>query len=267
MRAGRDWVAGFMKRNREISLRKPENISAAFNRTNVGQFFTLLEELMKKFYFPPSCIYNYDETGITTVPNKPTKILSLRGKKQVGSLSSAERGTTTVEICCNAIGQFIPPLIIFPRIRRNPLFETGLPPETRAVYHPSGWMQSEIFAPIWMNHFIQYAKPSETHPVLLILDGHATHVKNINLIEMARENNTHILVLPPHTSHRMQPLDVSFMYPVSVYYEQAVKSWLRNNPGKVVTVQDVGGLFGQAYVKAATPQNAISGFKNWNLSF
>ena len=268
--AGRDWVDGFLKRNQEMSIRVPENTSAArasaFNKTNVGNFFELLDNLMGRFRFPPSAIYNCDETGITTVPNKPSKIIARRGKKQVGSLSSAERGVTvTTLICCNAMGQYIPPLIIFPRVRKNPLLEIGLPPETKIVYHPSGWMQSEIFAPTWINHFVKYARPSLENPVLLILDGHSTHVRNLTLLEVARQNNIHILVLPPHTSHRLQPLDVSFMFPLSTFYEQHVKTWLRNNPGRVISVMEVGSLFGQAYMRAATAQNAISGFKNTGI--
>lgn len=77
---------------------------------------------------------------------------------------------------------------------------------------------------------------------------------------MAREKNVHILVIPPHTSHRIQPLDVSFMKPLSTYYEQEVRTWLRNNPGKVVTIHDVSSLFGRAYPRAATPQISISAF-------
>lgn len=268
--AGRDWVDGFLKRNKEISIRVPENTSSArasaFNRINVGKFFELLGDLMERYNFPASAIYNCDETGITTVPNKPSKIVARKGKKQIGTLSSAERGTTiTSLICCNALGQYIPPLIIFPRVRKNPLLEIGLPAETKVVYHPSGWMQSEIFAPTWINHFIHYAKPSPEQPTLLILDGHATHVRNLQLLEIARENNIHILVLPPHTSHRLQPLDVSFMYPLSTFYEQSAKTWLRNHPGRVITVAEVGGLFGLAYIRAATTQNAISGFKNTGI--
>lgn len=203
---------------------------------------------MEKYKFSASRIFNCDETGISSVPNKPSKIFSLKGKKQVGCLSSGERGTlVTAEICFNAVGLYIPPLLIFPRVRKNPAFENGLPHEAIVECHPSGWMQSEIFADIWFPHFLKYAKPTKEDPVLLILDGHATHIKNLKVVELARENHVHILVLPPHCSHRLQPLDVSFMFPLSTYYEQETKIWLRNNPGKVVTLHDMSKLFGVAY--------------------
>ena len=87
-------------------------------------------------------------------------------------------------------------------------------------------MQSEIFVPKWFHHFLLPTKPTAEDPVMLIFDGHATHTNNITLIEMARENDVHILVIPPHTSHRLQPFDVSFMGPLNSYYEQAVRVWL-----------------------------------------
>lgn len=268
--AGRDWVYNFMKRHQEISLRRPENTSAAraaaFNKPNVLKFFNLLGELFDKFNFPPSRVYNCDETGITTVPNKPSKILSMKGKKQIGVLTSGERGTlVTAEICFSATGQYVPPLMIFPRAKKNPIFEVGLPPESIVMCHPSGWMQTNIFAPTWFDHFLRFAKPSEADPVLLILDGHSTHTKNINLVESAKQNHVHILVIPPHTSHRLQPLDVGFMGPLSAYYEQEAKSWMRNNPGKIITLYDVGKLFGAAFQRAASSQNAVNSFKHTGI--
>ena len=202
-----------------------------------------------------------DETGITTVPNKMLKIMSLKGKKQVGALTSAEKGTrVTAEICFNALGNYIPPLPVFPRKKVNPLFGAVTPPETQVVCHPSGWMQSEIFAQKWFNHFLHHTKPTVDDPVLLIFDGHATHTKNIELIEMARENYVHLLVIPPHSSHRMQPLDVSFMVPLNTYYEQEVRKWLRNYPGKVITIYQLGALFGAAYRRSASTSTTINGF-------
>lgn len=44
--------------------------------------------------------------------------------------------------------------------------------------------------------------------------------------------------------HRMQPLDVSFMKPLSTAYDDAVRQWLRENPGRVVSIYQIAGLFG-----------------------
>lgn len=146
--AGRDWVNNFMRRHSELSLRQPESTSAAracaFNRTIVAQFLSLLENLMITHNFPPRRIYNCDETGISTVPTKMSKVLSLKGKKQVGALASAERGTlTTAEICFNAVGHYIPPFMVFPRVKTSVSFSQGLPPESVVACHPSGWMQMD----------------------------------------------------------------------------------------------------------------------------
>ena len=101
--------------------------------------------------------------------------------------------------------------------------------------------------------------------MLLILDGHSTHTKILEIIDLAREHSVVLLCLPPHCSHRMQPLDVSFMKPLSTYYDQEPEKWLRNNPGRIVTTFQITELFGYAYVKAATSQIAANGFRKTGI--
>ena len=43
------------------------------------------------------------------------------------------------------------------------------------------------------------------------IEEHKTHAKSLPTIDYARENGIVIIVsLPPHTSHKLQPLDRSF---------------------------------------------------------
>ncbi|XP_072398252.1 uncharacterized protein [Diabrotica undecimpunctata] len=221
--AGKYWLYLLLNRHPQLTLRTPENTSAArasgFNKVSVDTFFALLAELQDKYALSASRTYNCDETGITTIPNKPTTIISVKGKKQVGNLTSGERGILiTAEICVSAAGHYVPPLLIILRQRRNPIYEINLPRGSIVTFHKSGWMQTEIMSNIWFPHFLKHIHPTENNPVLLILDGHSTHVKNLALIETARQHHVHILLTPPHTSHKLQPLDVSFMYPLSNYY-------------------------------------------------
>ncbi|XP_055918448.1 uncharacterized protein LOC129950541 [Eupeodes corollae] len=220
--AGEDWANNFLKRNATISLRKPEATSAAramgFNRVAVANFYNLLEECIEKYGFSSSRIFNVDETGITTVAKSLGKILATRGRKQVGSLSSSERGQLlTVEICMSADGSYMPPMFIFPRKRMKAELMDGTPPNSWGECNKNGWITKDLFLK-WFKRFIEWSRATKEQPVLLLLDGHASHVKSIEVIDVARASGVVMLCFPPHCTHRMQPLDVTFMKPLSSYY-------------------------------------------------
>lgn len=264
-KAGKDFYYDFMKRHKDLRLRTAESTSlqraAGFNKEQVGRFFSKLNEMMEKFKFSPAKIYNADETGVTCVHNNKLKVMSMRGKKQVGKLTSAERGkNVTLLLSINASGDlFIPPLFVFPRVRLDEELKKDAPLGSIFDAQPSGWITVEGFLK-WLKVFTERVNPTETSPALLIIDGHASH-KDLNVITFAKENHIHMLSLPPHTSHRLQPLDRTVMKPFKNAYNEACSMWMRKYPNIKIALKDIAGLVNTAFSKICRMEIAQSGFK------
>eukprot|EP00064_Thunnus_orientalis_P026252 superscaffoldBa00016011_g26746 len=214
---------------------------------------------MDRYSFPPHMIYNMDKTGVTTVQT-PKQIVREMGKKQVVSVTSAERGElVTVACAVNATGNAAPPMFIFSHVHFKDHFIRGSP--AGSIHHAtkSGWTNEETFV-MFLEHFIHHTDCSIDHLVLLILDNHESHI-SLKAVKTAKENGVVVLTLPPHTSHRLQPLDKTVYGPLRTYYNRAMDGWMRTNPGKTATINDIPGLVKEAFMSAMTPRNIISGFK------
>ena len=141
------------------------------------------------------------------------KVIAQKEKHVVASITSGEKGvTTTVLVAMSAISSFIPPMFIFKRKRMKDSLLDNAPPGTIGGCSDNGWITTALFEK-FIKHFVHHVKCSLSDKVLLIFDGHKTHTKNLKLIEYAREKGLILLSLPPHTSHKLKPLDRSFFKP------------------------------------------------------
>ena len=74
-----------------------------------------------------------------------------------------------------------------------------------------------------------------------------------------------LFILPAHTSHVTQILDVSCFGPLKKnIYNSCCQKLLKENPGRVISY-DVCQLASKAFVKAVIPSNAIAGFKKTGI--
>lgn len=261
--AGNEWLSGFLERNPQLSVRTPEATSLAraraFNELTMKEYFSNLENLLQSTKVNGARIFNLDESGCTTVQKVP-KVIGEKGVKQVGQITSRERGEL-VTICgiVSASGIALPPAFVFPRKRFREVFLAGAPEGTLALVSDSGWMNSTIFIKV-IEHVVANTKPNKEDPIVLVLDNHESHL-SLDVLEYAESHGVHILTLPPHTSHKTQPLDRCVFGPMKKFFNDECNSWMMRHPGKSISIYEMGSLIGAAWIKAATPQNIISGFR------
>jgi len=67
----------------------------------------------------------------------------------------------------------------------------------------------------------------------------------------------------------MHPLDKSVFGPIKKYFEQEIKVFQKSYSGRIINQYDIVNIFSPAYLKGATPLNAVNGFKAtvlWSLN-
>lgn len=262
--AGKDWLEGFLKRNDRISIRKPEATSVnrikAFNKQEVDKFFQNLDELMSKYNFQPDRIYNFDETGKNIV-HKPKLIIAKKGMKRVGAATSGERGKNhTVACAVSAAGHYIPPMIIFPRVRMSANLMINGPPGAIYKASKSGWVTEQLYVE-WLVHFKDKTNASIENPVLLILDNHSTHC-SVEAYDYCIANGIEVVSLPPHTSHRLQPLDLTIFGPLNTAFDDACDAQMKENGYLAITSEQLPSLLKIAWNKICSTEKAVSGFES-----
>jgi len=69
-----------------------------------------------------------------------------------------------------------------------------------------------------------------------------------------------MLSLPPHTSHRMHPLDVTFLGPLKAAFRKEYDIFIKNYAIVKITPYDIAELFNKSYCRVATLQKVFQGF-------
>ena len=93
------------------------------------------------------------------------KLVTLKGQKKVKCRTSGDKSQITVVSCINAVGQAIPPFVIFKAKTLDPLWMKNRVPGTAYACSANGWIDTKLFH-LWLStHFLKYAVSSR--PLLL----------------------------------------------------------------------------------------------------
>ena len=192
-----------------------------------------------------------------------------RNSKQAYSESKGGREHITVHISVSASGYALPPFIIFetsfpsgPYARlgqRNSLYATS----------PNGYMDIELFIK-WIDKVFVPSTQHIKKPILLILDGHGSHM-DIGMIDFLVQHDIHLYCFPPHTTNILQPLDVAIFKPLKAYFSKLTDfvtfASLGERDKVTICKKNFTAIFNQAYTEkmnVALIQKRLS--QMWHLS-
>ena len=172
----------------------------------------------------------------------------------------------TLVACVRATGSYIPPTLIY-QGQSHDLLDTWVQDlnNTEAYFAVSekGWTNNDLGLQ-WLEKVFNKSTRTQTgrsRRRLLIVDGHSSHV-NLPFLEYADANSIIILVLPPHTTHRLQPLDVGLFSPLAQHYSQQLDVVMRNSLGITsITKHIFWPIFYSAWQKSFTTENIQSAFE------
>ena len=216
---GPGWIRWFRNRHPDVSLRLSQGLDDGRAKglcpANVDTFYENLESMLGQGN-EPSYIWNYDESGAQAGRNDGGQVLAKTGVRSVHSIIPKEREWLSVLVCVNAAGFHLPNFYIFKGKFLQRDYIKQCKDNASMAMQPKAWMTGYLFKS-WIGHFVKNICDcglgiSSSCRHLLILDGHGSHV-TVDVIKTAKSIGLDLLTLPSHTSHAMEPLDVSCFKP------------------------------------------------------
>ena len=134
------------------------------------------------------------------------------------------------------------------------------------MQYKSRWMETNQFFAWFSEVYVKHTRDSLklVGPLVLFLDGHLSHI-SIQVVDLAIENDIHIICLPPHSSHAWQPLDVCVYGPVKKCWQLILREFYTKVGYANVSKYQFGKLFSLLQKVAFLPEHAVTGFRKTGL--
>ena len=221
---GKRWMEGFFARNPQVKTLRGKSIESrrvnGASAENIKAFFQLLS-IPKVQAIKPCNRWNMDETGIMQGHRGNGLVVGKASRKHILVKSAGSREWVTIVEAGSAVGNSLPPLIIF---RGKDVQQQWFPAcleeweSWRFTASPNGWTSNDIGQKWLEDIFIPLTACDPPEPRLLVLDGHGSHETD-EFMFRCYEEDIYLTYLPAHSSHVLQPLDLSVFGPMKTLYQ------------------------------------------------
>lgn len=159
----------------------------------------------------PTHIWNYDETNLSDNPGA-SKAIFRKGTKYPEQVRDHTKTAVSLMFCCSAAGKMLPPYVVYKALNFYPAWAEGGPEGAIYTATKSGWFDHFCFEDWYFQVFLPAVRKLQGKKVL-VGDNLSSHISS-RVIESCREHDIEFVCLPPHSTDRMQPLDVGLFAPM-----------------------------------------------------
>jgi hypothetical protein len=195
---------------------------------------------------------------------------ALRAGRIQFALTDGNREFVTLLACICADGTKIPVGLIY-KGESHDLQDTWVEEldESDDVYFAvsdNGWTCNSLGLQWLQKIFNPHTKEKAGYgKCLLIVDGHSSHV-NMAFLDWADQHDIIVAVMPSHSTHRLQPLDVGLFSPMSTAYTKQLNDHIFKTQGMVsMTKRFFYPLFRAAFHEAFTQKNIEHAFEKTGI--
>lgn len=131
---------------------------------------------------------------------------------------------------------------------------------------PNGWTSDELGL-AWVEQIFDKETRDKARRRwrLLFIDGHGSHL-TMQFIQRCHELRILLGIYPPHSTHKLQPLDVGLFSPLANYYSQGLGHLLQISAGHTsIRRSDFFAIFWKAYEQAFDQKNILSAWKKTGI--
>ena len=236
------------------------------NQVVMNRYFEMLKTVLvdNDIFDKPSHIFNADESAFS-MESRTGKVVVPKGSKQAYSSSKGPRDHITTHVCVSASGQVLPPMIIFEKNWPSAPYARQGPLNTLYATSLNGYMDQELFL-LWFRR-VFLPNTRLTRPALLIMDGHESHI-TWELVKESRQNDVLLLLLPPHTTNILQPLDVAIFGPMKINFSKltdATKLLAVTANYSDINKTNFSAVFKEAFEKTMSIATVRNGFRKCGI--
>ena len=245
------WWHRFKRKHfEEMTVMKINSLEASraqVTKDDISSHFQKLHEKLQRCHYPQQVV-NMDESGFVQRPNKNTTRNCICIKRCPVTPSFIDENDSchiSIVAAVTLNGQSLTPLLI----------STTEKPPSEVINSPLGnqfhWFKTkkgyltEEAMLYWINNiylpYIKYAKQlirDEDAVPLLIMDGLKAH-QTVKVNQLLQENGIEVLILPPHSSHLVQCLDLCFFGIMKKHYKLCRSQLFQNDNKKAQKIERI----------------------------